>query len=254
MATKPPAGKTWRERIPWPWIVLAVSGAFPFVAMRFMPVAAIVVWLDEMVQRLGPFGMVVFTLIYVVDALLFGPAWLFALVAGLAFGLGPGMAVIWVAAMIGAAVAFLIARYVARHRVEKLARKNDRFEAVDRAIAKNGWKVVLLLRISPILPYTVSNYLYGLTAIRFWPYFLASGAGMLPMIAVFVSVGAAGREAALAAAAGERARTPLEWAVLAAGVAVTVAAAILIARAARGELEKLRLEKELRDRRTGIVE
>lgn len=224
--------------------MLAVSAVFPFIAMNLLPIASIVTWLDAFLGRLGPWGIAVFVLIYVVDALLLGPAWLLALVAGLAFGLGRGIAVIWVASMAGAAGAFLLARHGARHRVEKLARKNDKFEAVDRAIAKHGWTVVLLLRISPLLPYTVSNYLYGLTKIGFLPYLFASAFGLLPMIAVFVSIGAAGREAALAAVSGRHVRTPIEWAVLAAGLLVTVGAGIFIARAARRELATLRLERE----------
>ncbi len=226
------------------WIAGILTIAFPFLVITLLPVGRLVTRLDVLLDRLGPFAMIGFALIYVVDALVFGPAWLFALVAGLAFGLVKGGLLVWASATTAAAAGFLIARYVARHRVEELARKNEKFEAVDRAIKKNGWKVVLLLRISPLLPYTVSNYLYGLTAVDFVHYLIASAVGMVPMVAVYVSIGAAGREAALAAAGGRHAHSAVEWVVLGVGVLVTIAAAILIARSAKKELAALRLERE----------
>lgn len=224
------------------WGAVALSGVFPFIAIALLPVGAIVVRLNELFDRLGTLGILVFEILYIVTAVLLGPAWLLALVAGLAFGLVKGIVVVWVAATIAAAVAFLIARYVARARVEKLARKNENFEAVDRAIAKNGGKVVLLLRISPFFPYTIANYLYGLTAVRFVPYVIATAIGILPMIAIYVAIGAAGREA-VEAAGGSGPGSPAEWIVFAVGVACTVVAAVIITRGAKRELETIRLER-----------
>ncbi|MDQ5857837.1 MAG: VTT domain-containing protein [Acidobacteriota bacterium] len=226
----------------WKWGAVALSGVFPFIAIALLPVAAIVGRLNGLFDRLGPIGLLVFEILYVVNAVLLGPAWLLALVAGLAFGLVKGILVVWVAATAAAGVAFLIARYLARSRVEKVARKNENFEAVDRAIAKNGWKVVLLLRISPFFPYTIANYLYGLTAVRFVPYVLATAVGILPMIAIYVSIGAAGREA-VEAAAGGGPGSAAEWIVFAAGVACTIVAAVMITRGAKRELETIRLER-----------
>jgi uncharacterized membrane protein YdjX (TVP38/TMEM64 family) len=98
-----------------------------------------------------------------------------------------------------------------------------------------------MLRISPILPYTIANYLYGLTAIRFVPYMIATAIGILPMVAIYVSIGAAGREAALARAGGHQ--SVAEWIVLGVGLVLTVAAGILIARGAKRELADLRIER-----------
>ena len=226
----------------WKWAAVALSGVFPFIAIALLPVGAIVVGLNGLFGRLGPLGLLVFEILYVVNAVLLGPAWLFALVAGLAFGLVKGILVVWIAATVAAGAAFLIARYVARSRVEKFARNNENFEAVDRAIAKNGWKVVLLLRISPFFPYTIANYLYGLTAVRFVPYLIASAVGVLPMVSIYVSIGAAGREAVEAASSGAPG-SPAEWIVFAAGVACTVVAAVLITKGAKRELEMLRGER-----------
>jgi uncharacterized membrane protein YdjX (TVP38/TMEM64 family) len=219
-------------------LATVITITFPFLVITLLPVGRVVTKLDALLDRMGPFGMVVFVVLYVVDAVLLGPAWLFALVAGLAFGLVRGGLLVWASATIGAAAAFLIARYFARHRIEKIARNNEKYEAVDRAIKRHGWKVVLLLRISPLLPYTLSSYLYGLTAVDFWHYLVATAVGIVPMVAVYVSIGAAGREAALASAGGHQSMT--EWIVLGVGLIVTVAAGFLIARAAKRELAELR--------------
>jgi uncharacterized membrane protein YdjX (TVP38/TMEM64 family) len=222
-------------------LATVVTIAFPFLIIAFLPIGKVVVKLDQILDRLGPFAIVVFVLAYIINAVALGPAWLFALAAGLAFGLVRGGLIVWFSATIAAGIAFLIARYLARHRVEKFARKNEKFEAVDRAIAKSGWKVALMLRISPLLPYTIANYLYGLTAIRFWPYMFATAIGIVPMVAVYVSIGAAGREAALARAGGHQSKT--EWIVLGVGLLLTIAAGVLIARGAKRELAGLRRER-----------
>lgn len=227
------------------WKILAgiLTIAFPFLVITLLPVGKVVTKLDAILERLGPFAMVVFALAYVFDALIFGPAWLFALAAGLAFGLVKGVLLVWVSAVAAAAIGFLMARSFARHRIEKLVKKNEKYEAVDRAIKKHGWKVVLLLRASPLLPYTVSNYLYGLTAVDFVHYLIATAVGLVPMVAVYVSIGAAGREAALAAAHGGHHNTA-EIVVLVVGILFTISAVFLITRAARRELAEMRVAKE----------
>jgi uncharacterized membrane protein YdjX (TVP38/TMEM64 family) len=231
--TKKPIGKRITQGL-----ATFVTIAFPFLVITLLPVGKVVAKLDQILDRLGPLAIVVFIVAYIVDAVVLGPAWLFALAAGLAFGLVRGIVIVWFSATIAAGLAFLIARYLARHRVEKLARGNEKFEAVDRAIAKSGWKVALMLRISPILPYTIANYLYGLTAIKFLPYVVATAIGIIPMVAVYVSIGAAGRQAALAAAGGHQ--STAEWIVLGVGIVVTVVAGILIARGAKRELADMR--------------
>ncbi|HLN81351.1 MAG TPA: TVP38/TMEM64 family protein [Thermoanaerobaculia bacterium] len=227
------------------WKVLAgvVTIAFPFLVITLLPVGKVVTKLDVLLDRLGPFAMIGFAALYILDALILGPAWLFALVAGLAFGLAKGILLVWASATTAAVAGFLISRYFARHRIEKLAKKNEKYEAVDRAIKRHGWKVILLLRASPLLPYTVSNYIYGLTAVDFLHYLLATAVGLVPMVAVYVSIGAAGREAALAAAQGGH-HNVVELVVLGVGIVFTVAAVILITRAARRELAEMRVEKE----------
>jgi uncharacterized membrane protein YdjX (TVP38/TMEM64 family) len=226
-----------KRSIPWKWLGVAGGGIALFVAWRLLPLKD---WLEDFQDRisgLGAFGGVLYGLAYVAAALLFVPGILLTLAAGYVFGLGWGVVIVSLASTSAAALGFLIARYVARSRVEKLARGNAKFQAIDRAIGENGWKVVGLLRLSPLIPFSISNYLYGLTAVRFLPFLLASWVGMLPATFLYVYLGAAGKTA------GEKgSRSPWEWALLGVGLLATAAVTVLLTRVARKELGKKKLE------------
>jgi uncharacterized membrane protein YdjX (TVP38/TMEM64 family) len=104
---------------------------------------------------------------------------------------------------LGAALAFLVARFIARQKVEVIAQRNDNFRRIDTAIRREGAKLIFLLRQSPVIPFNLSNYLYGLTSVKFWPYMLTSWIGMIPGTFLYVYVGTAGQAAVSAAASGE---------------------------------------------------
>lgn len=88
---------------------------------------------------------------------------------------------------VAASAAFLIARYFARERILKLVEGNKKFLAIDKAIGENGFKVVTLLRLSPLLPFSIGNYLYGLTSVKFVPYVLGRSASSLSPSHLFSS-------------------------------------------------------------------
>jgi uncharacterized membrane protein YdjX (TVP38/TMEM64 family) len=216
------------------WAALAALAVGLFVASRVLPLDEWLRDFQKQVTGMGVMGGVLYGLVYVVAALLLVPGSVLTVGAGVVFGLAWGTLIVAIAATTAAGMAFLIARYLARDRVEAMARKNTKFGAIDRAIQQQGWKVVALLRLSPVVPYSLSNYLYGLTAVRFGPYLLASAVGMLPGTVVYVYLGAVGR-----AAADGQSRGPLEWALLGAGLAATVAATVLLTRTARRRLREV---------------
>ena len=148
-------------------------------------------------EALGPAGYTLFIAAYALVTVLMMPAVLMMIAAGYFFGLATGVVLVSAGATLGASLAFLIARHLARGRVERYASGNPRYKAIDAAVGKKGWPIVFLLRLSPLVPFVVSNYFYGLTAIRFWPYVLASWIGMIPLQFLYVSFGVAGREAAV---------------------------------------------------------
>lgn len=155
-------------------------------------------WLREFqswVASLGAAGYVVYTLGYgVLGAFL--PASILTLGAGAIFGLVGGTIVVVLGATMAATLAFLLARTILRKRVEAMAAKNPKFRAVDRAIAREGPKIVVLVRLSAVFPFLFVNYAFGLTGIRLVPYVVSTFLGILPATVAFVYLGAAGAAAA----------------------------------------------------------
>ncbi len=209
------------------WILLALALIAIGAAWHFLPVKDWVETFNGWVESKGPWGCVIFILAYAAATVCFFPGSLMTIGAGLAFGLWRGFAVVSAGATLGAALAFLVARYFIRGRVEKAAKNNPKFSAIDEAIGKEGWKMVALLRLSPLLPFNLSNYLYGVTKIGFWPYLAASWVGMLPGTFLYVYLGAAGKEAS------DGGGGPWKWVLFGAGLVATVFVTIWISRLAK---------------------
>src|SRR5215813_3691163 len=221
------------RKLRWRWVATGLGALLLFAAARLLPLADWLRTFGGWISGLGALGGLLYALFYIVATVLFVPGLPLTLGAGYLFGFFWGTILISIASTIAATIAFLIARYVARDRIERLAGDHPKFAAIDRAIAKSGWKVVALLRLSPLVPFSLSNYIYGLTAVRLGPYVLASWIAMLPATFLYVYLGATGRRI------GEgRARGPWEWALLGVGLAATAAVTILLARLAREELKK----------------
>ena len=195
-------------------------------------------WVEQLrkwVSGFGVFGPLVYGAIYILAIILVLPASPLTIGAGVAFGIGLGTLTAVLSATIGASFAFLIARYVMRSRVKKWLAPHEKLSAVDRAVESQGWRVVVLTRLSPVLPFNLQNYFYGLTGVSFWHYTLASLFAMLPGTLLYVYIGVAGAELAeVASGAANWGKTGL----LVVGLIATLVAAILIARVATQELGK----------------
>lgn len=200
--------------------------------LRQMPLGPLFAPFQTWVGELGIWGPVVFGLAYVAAVVLFIPASALTVAAGSIFGPLVGTIVTSLASTTGSALAFLISRFLARDAVARRLRQNPRFAAIDRAIGKDSWKLVALLRLSPAIPFNLQNYAYGLTGIRFWTCVLTSWVAMLPGTLLYVYLGYVGR-ASVEAAAGGRSRSLAEWAMLLVGLMATIAVTVYITRLAR---------------------
>jgi uncharacterized membrane protein YdjX (TVP38/TMEM64 family) len=190
------------------------------------------------VNGLGFWGPVVFILGYALAVVAFVPGSVLTLAAGAIFGLGAGVVYVFIAAVLGSALAFLVARYVARAAVEQRLAGNPRFAAIDRAVGREGLKIVFLLRLSPVFPFNLLNYALGLTRVGFRDYVLA-GVGMLPGTLLYVYYGKlAGDVAALAGGAPVQ-KGAGYYGVLVLGLVATLAVAAFVARIARRSLGEI---------------
>jgi uncharacterized membrane protein YdjX (TVP38/TMEM64 family) len=247
--TKTKGGKPQEKNQPWwKWGIIGGVVVGLLVASRVLPVAEWLVEVNEWLDGMGPLGLVVFMGIYVVATILFLPGLILTLGAGAVFGIGWGFLAVSVGSTIGAGCAFLIGRYLARDKVAAVLEGKPKFVAIDRAVGEKGWKIVALLRLSPVVPFNLQNYFYGLTAISFWPYLLASWIGMMPGTLLYVYLGAAGRVALEAAAEGKVEGDPLQTGFFIAGLVATVAVTIYVTKIARKALKEAEPEVEKGDR------
>lgn len=203
-----------------------------FLAVRQLPLAG---WLDaitEPIRSLGPWGPVAFAGIYIVATVLLIPGSLMTLAAGGLFGVALGGAVVSVASTLSAGISFLLARYLARNRVQHRIAESPKLAAVDEAIGREGWKIVGLMRLTPVVPFGLLNYVCGVTSIPFWKFLLTSWVAMLPGTLMYVSLGAVGKEAV-----SEETASFETWALRVLGLVATIAVTVYTSRLAKKALE-----------------
>lgn len=219
------------------WASLALVLVAVLLFLRALPPERLLSFVRDWIGGLGMWGPVALGLIYVAAALLLAPGWILTVAAGALYGLLVGTIVVSLASTTAVALAFLIARYLARDRVRRQIEKSPKLAAVDQAIGEQGWKIVALLRLSPAVPFNLQNYLYGVTAVRFWPCVLVSWATMLPGTFLYVYFGSLGRTAV------QGQTSAAEWVLRGIGLIAIVAVTVYITRLARRAIrEKTQIE------------
>ncbi len=222
--------------VPWARIVLGVV-ALAGVIWLGRQAGAYVPAFAEWVGAQGALGPVVFVLGYALAVVAFVPGLLVTLAGGAIFGVVQGTLYVFIAAVIGSTAAFLVARYVARSAIERRIAGDARFAAIDRAVGREGRKIVFLLRLSPVFPFNLLNYGLGLTKVSLGDYVIAS-LGMLPGTLAYVYLGKVAGDVAAVAGGATPEQGPAQIAVLVVGLIATFAVAILVARTARRALQE----------------
>ncbi len=191
------------------------------------------------IQNLGPAGAIAFMAIYILATVLFIPGSLLTLGGGAIFGVLVGSVYVFLAASIGATLAFLIGRYLARGWVSKQIEGNTKFKAVDNAIAREGLKIVILTRLSPVFPFNLLNYALGVTQVSLKDY-LVGFIGMLPGTVMYVYIGSlAGSLAMIGSPSTTNPQTQMiQWIIRIVGLIATIAVTVYITRIARKALDE----------------
>ncbi|MFW5994630.1 MAG: TVP38/TMEM64 family protein [Spirochaetia bacterium] len=201
------------------------------------------------VDGLGLWAPVVFVGMYVAVCVLVIPGSILTLGAGAVFGVIRGAIFTSVGATLGATVAFILGRTLMRDWIATKVARSPRLTAVDKAVEREGGKLVFLLRLSPLVPFSISNYVYGLTKIRLWQYVLASFVGMMPGILLYAYIGSLIRRVTeLGAGAGGGVvggTTPAEWALYVLGLIATIVATLRVTAVARRALREHNVDAEL---------
>jgi uncharacterized membrane protein YdjX (TVP38/TMEM64 family) len=215
--------------------VLLLLVASVLGALWFLPVKHYLLLLLEWTKDLGAWGPVFLAIFYVIACIFFLPGSVLTLGAGFLFGVPIGLLSAWTGATLGACAAFLVGRTLARDWVARKVEGNAKFAAIDEAVGREGFKIVFLLRLSPVFPFNLLNYALGLTRVSFKSYAIASLIGMLPGGLMYVYLGSAARSLADVAAGsveGGLAGQIFFWA----GLAATVLVAGFVTRLARKSL------------------
>ena len=191
------------------------------------------IWVSEF----GFAGYLFFIGLYVVSTVCLLPASVLTVGAGAVYGVGLGFVLVSAGSTLGAAAAFIVGRYLARGWAESIISKNYKFTAIDEAVGREGWKIVLLTRLSPLFPFNFLNYAFGLTKISFPHYVSTSWVGMMPGALMYVYLGALTGEL-VRTGAGSSQRSLIEWVFYVIGLIATIAVAIYIARIAKYALSE----------------
>ena len=215
------------------WAVAVVLLIAVTLAWFTFPVKDWVQSSNAWVRGLGLWGVVLFALVYILVVIVLAPAEVMSIAAGLIFG-ALAFPLVVVSATIGATLAFLVSRYLLRERVRALARGRPRLEAVDKAVEDESWKIVVLLRLNPLVPFGLQNYFFGATNIKLLPYVIATFFGIMPGSAMFVYIGGLGRAATDADGGGIG-----KFVFFAAGLVATAILIFIVGRKAKAKLKQI---------------
>jgi uncharacterized membrane protein YdjX (TVP38/TMEM64 family) len=207
---------------PWPRkvlrlvLVVAVLAVFVY-ALRWVNKSGLMKTALDWIRDLGPWGPVAFILIYIAAVVLFIPASILTLGAGFVYGLGWGALWVLIAANLAANLTFLLGRHIARNWIAHKMEASPKFKAIDEAVARDGWKIVALIRLAPVFPFSPMSYGFGLTRVPFWSYAFANLA-MIPGTVMYVYFGSVARDLT------EKVATPpwIKWTICALTVIVII--------------------------------
>jgi uncharacterized membrane protein YdjX (TVP38/TMEM64 family) len=189
----------------------------------------------QWVKDLGALGAIAFIAIYIVATVAFFPGSILTLGAGVVFGVLEGSLYVFIGATLGATLAFLVGRYIARGWISRKIAGNQKFAAIDQAVGREGFKIVLLTRLSPVFPFNLLNYAFGVTGVSLKDYFLGC-IGMLPGTIMYVYLGSLAGSLATLGAGTQPSNPAVQWTIRIIGFIATVAVTVYVTRIARQAL------------------
>ncbi|BAY99126.1 hypothetical protein NIES37_31050 [Tolypothrix tenuis PCC 7101] len=242
-----------RQLYPKPkFLLLGCLVATVIIASQRLNIQEILHTLIASVNNLGYFGPIAFIAIYNLATLLFIPGSILTLKGGCLFGVFWGSIYVLIAATIGATLAFLIGRYLSRDWVVQQLEKHPKFKAIDLAVAQAGWKIVLLTRLSPIFPFNLLNYAFGVTQVSLKDYILGS-LGIIPGTVMYVYIGSLATNLTMLNTNNHPQNSQAqigEWVIQILGLIATVAVTVYITKVAQKALKQTVATVEITDERS----
>ena len=221
-------------------VVIAIAVA----CATLLPLQDVLTAVLSGIRDLGVWGPVLLACVYILACIFFLPGSPLTLAAGFSFGFLWGYISVTIGSVLGATAAFLLGRYLARGWVESWIGDHRRFLALDEAVEKQGFRIVLLTRLSPAFPFNLLNYAFGLTRVSLGDYFWGSWLGMIPGTVMYVYLGT-GLKSLTEAASGEVQGGPMRQWLFAVGLVATIAATVVLARLAKSALSDVVGDREV---------
>jgi uncharacterized membrane protein YdjX (TVP38/TMEM64 family) len=218
-------------------IGITLLAAAVLAILIFLPVKSYLDELLEWVRGMGVWGPLLLGAVYIVATVLCVPCFPLTVGAGFVFGVVVATMTVSLASTLGASAAFLLGRTLARDWVQQKVARSPRFRALDEAVRRQGFKIVLLVRLSPAFPYNLANYAFGLSQVSFRDYVLASWMGMLPATVMYAYIGSTLKSLA-DLAAGRIEGGVAQRVLFGIGLVATVAATVFVTRLARQALKE----------------
>ena len=172
---------------------LLLVGLVVFALSRFFDLADFVATIQGRVMRMGPWAVIVYPLLYACCNVLLLPGGVLSVFGGFFFGLWWGFLIVLIGNVGGAAIAFYLSRLFGRRWLGRKLAQTLTFEALEPAVRREGWKIILLSQLHPLFPTSLLNYLYGLTTIRFRTCMLWVAIGQAPGLFLYVYLGTLGQ-------------------------------------------------------------
>ncbi len=212
-------------------VLLVLGGKYLHLQQH---IADVLAW----IENLGPAGMGVYALLYIAACVLFIPGSLLTLGAGAIYGVVAGSVLVSISSTLGATAAFLVGRYFARDWIAKKIEGNARFTTIDDAVAKEGWRIVGLTRLSPVFSFNLLNYAYGLTKVSLREYIFASWIGMMPGTVMYVYIGSLAGDLASIGAETAEAPSTARWIINIVAFIATVLVTVYVTKIAKKALSE----------------
>ena len=206
----------------WPWAAIGVLLLVLCLGWFLLPLREWIEALQSWLLELGLTGMLIFALILIVVTFLPAPDWPLPIAAGYVYGFW-AFPLTYASIAFASVLAFLAARYMLRDKIQSLLNRRPKYRKLDRAVADDGWQVVVLMRLSPIVPFNLQNYALGVTAIPFLQYLTATLIGITPGIAIYVYFGIFGKGLGNGPSLSD-------WVLFGLGVLATIGLAFLVIR------------------------
>src|SRR5882757_2648976 len=215
----------------WQVGALVIAILFAILLSRFLPIVSFIERSQQRVMSWGAWGAVCYPLLFAACNILLLPGGILSIGGGFFFGLWWGFLIVLIGNVTGAAISFFIGRTIGRRWLERRLEKSRRLHALEPAVEREGWKLILLSQLHPLFPSSLMNYLYGLTKIRFRTCMIWIAIGQAPGLFLYAYLGTLG-QLGLRLARGQTHPRMYEYWVWGGGLLISLAILVLVGRIA----------------------